>query len=476
MALKNFLIVVLIIAMTLMFSAGAAITDTLKQNSQQSRVITYVPRSMTYQGVLKNPAGEPVADSTFDAIFRIFDDESMGNQEWTQTINGIETDDQGRFSATLTNVDLGFDKDYWLEIEVGSVSLSPRYKLNMVPFAGASVVTDYAWDADKLDGLGSEEFAEANHSHLEAAGWVDDGPVIRLENPTDKIGIGTISPQASLHVVSTSVGSFGAIFGQYSGVGNYGYLGGSGYGAFGSGSFAGVYGINPASGNFGYLGSSDYGLYARSDLGTAGYFYGNVDITGDLTIANSAQIGDLIDANRIQLNQFRLLSGANAGYVLTSDASGNGTWQVLNAISGSGTSGSIPKYSGTNTITNSVIYESGNNIGIGITPSSAKLDVSGNVRIRSGLTVDNSVAVADLVDANRIYVTQFRKTGGASSGYVLTSDASGNGTWQPLPSFIYADSLRNLESKLDEVISIVNTQKEKIELLENKINNLENNR
>ncbi|MDK2849978.1 MAG: hypothetical protein PWR32_645, partial [Candidatus Woesearchaeota archaeon] len=51
----------------------------------------------------------------------------------------------------------------------------------------------------------------------------------------------------------------------------------------------------------------------------------------------------------------------------------------------SGTSANyIPKMSDTNTITNSVIYESGGNVGIGTTSPADSLDVNGDIRVRGG--------------------------------------------------------------------------------------------
>ena len=32
------------------------------------------------------------------------------------------------------------------------------------------------------------------------SGWIDDGQVVRLENPIDRVGIGTTSPRRKLHV------------------------------------------------------------------------------------------------------------------------------------------------------------------------------------------------------------------------------------------------------------------------------------
>ncbi|MHC4093379.1 MAG: hypothetical protein ACYSVY_24425, partial [Planctomycetota bacterium] len=54
---------------------------------------------------------------------------------------------------------------------------------------------------------------------------------------------------------------------------------------------------------------------------------------------------------------------------------------VAGGITGSGTANYIPKFTGTSTLANSVIYESGGNIGIGTTnPGTSKLAVNGGNR------------------------------------------------------------------------------------------------
>jgi hypothetical protein len=103
---------------------------------------------------------------------------------------------------------------------------------------------------------------------------------------------------------------------------------------------------------------------------------------------------------------FKLADGTQAaGRVLTSDASGNASWQAPAAggVGGSGTANYLSKFTSGTDIGNSVVYETAGNIGIGTTTPGAKLEVNGQVKI----------------------------TGGApGAGKVLTSDASGLATWQ----------------------------------------------
>jgi hypothetical protein len=82
---------------------------------------------------------------------------------------------------------------------------------------------------------------------------------------------------------STGYGVYGE--GPY---GNFGYLGGPLFGVYGRAMIStglGVYGQAPGTtyDNYGFLGSPSYGVYGRATSGHAGYFSGNVQVTGTLT-------------------------------------------------------------------------------------------------------------------------------------------------------------------------------------------------
>ncbi|MCK4223593.1 MAG: hypothetical protein KAX39_00330 [candidate division Zixibacteria bacterium] len=159
-------------------------------------------------------------------------------------------------------------------------------------------------------------------------GWVDDGTVVRLETSTDNVGIGTTSPEGKLHVESSNtpvihteytgttggdpkgiyakcvpvdyygkggvfeggrVGVYGQVYpsgsNYYEGVVgaalggsgvNYGVLG---YASESSGTNYGVYGSATGTGG------GSYGVYGDRGSSTgnyAGYFHGNVYVTGTL--------------------------------------------------------------------------------------------------------------------------------------------------------------------------------------------------
>lgn len=82
---------------------------------------------------------------------------------------------------------------------------------------------------------------------------------------------------------------------------------------------------------------------------------------------------------------------------------------VTSGIIGSGTTNFIPKFSDTNTITDSVIFENGGNVGIGTDSPTQRLDVnSSGIRIRHSQTPASGFAAGnqgDIVwDTNYVYI------------------------------------------------------------------------
>ena len=66
---------VFVLALAISMVLGQASIGELSSPTAKD-VITSVPRSMTYQGVLKDSEGNPVADDVYNVIFRIFNAES----------------------------------------------------------------------------------------------------------------------------------------------------------------------------------------------------------------------------------------------------------------------------------------------------------------------------------------------------------------------------------------------------------------
>ncbi|NLJ08347.1 MAG: hypothetical protein GX437_11820 [Sphingobacteriales bacterium] len=82
-------------------------------------------------------------------------------------------------------------------------------------------------------------------------------------------------------------------------------------------------------------------------------------------------------------------SDGSSGDVLSTDGSGLLSWTTK--LSGSGTSGYLSKYSSSTSLSSSILYDDGTNIGISTTSLTSKLDINGSsIRIRTSSTPSSS--------------------------------------------------------------------------------------
>jgi len=140
----------------------------------------------------------------------------------------------------------------------------------------------------------------------------------------------------------------------------------------------------------------------------------------------------LTSGGSVRLNFYG--SGNNTGtaaYNLSVDSSGNIIETANPSLTGTGTANYITKWSGTNTLTNSVMYDDGTNIGVGETSPSYKLHVGGTFRasglgsfggsVGIGTTSPDAVLVvsATSTSANAVFNTN------ANGGYITLRE---NGT------------------------------------------------
>ena len=146
-----------------------------------------------------------------------------------------------------------------------------------------------------------------------------------------------------------------------------------------------------------------------------------LEVAGDLITTGRVGIGiagpayPLHVQGRIQATGDICTNLAGGRCLSTLPVGGGGGWVVAAAaategIGGSGSANYFPIWSGTTTLGNSILYQSGGNIGIGTTTPDTALQVYGRIRMN-----------------------EFQLGAFATSGYVLTSDGSGVGAWQALP-------------------------------------------
>jgi len=321
-----------------------------------------VPQTMSYQGVLADGSGVPVPDGTYNLTFRLYSVAIGGTPLWSE-IQALVVED-AIFNAILgsvTTLNLPFDNPYWLGVSVdGGAELAPRVALTTAPYAFRTRYGDGDW-----------EFSGSN--------------IYRM---TGNVGVGTSSPSARIDVstgadravelTSSGTGSNMTLYAANpsGSVGCFYTMGATGY----PGTPTAVFGSAGATGNGGFFtcyGDDNYGLIGQSNAGgTAlwGWAYG----TGYAGYFTGGQ-GVYCDG-MTETQQFKMSTGSSNGYVLTSDASGVGTWQPASGggIGGSGTANYIPKFTASTTVGNSSFYETGGYVGLGTTIPGSRFTVVEN--------------------------------------------------------------------------------------------------
>jgi len=114
-----------------------------------------VPETISYQGVLTDGAGAPVADGSYDLTFKIYTVASGGTEIWTET--RVVDVAGGIFSVILGSVNplgIPFDNKYWLGVAVGGgAEFTPRRELTAAAYSlNARGVADSAVTAGKIAG------------------------------------------------------------------------------------------------------------------------------------------------------------------------------------------------------------------------------------------------------------------------------------------------------------------------------------
>ena len=235
-------------------------------------------------------------------------------------------------------------------------------------------------------------------------GWVDDGTVIRLATGTDKVGIGTSSPDATLEVNGLQAGTVG------------GFVSGSLHirspdtAQF---SNAAITGHNSFAGNtqLWYLGSVSS---SNDDIAFINRQNGAVSfLTNNALAVTIEDDGDVVFEKQLQVKGG--VPGLNK--VLTSDANGLATWETANG-SGWVDDGAVVRLE---TSTNDVVIGANTGFGaplelVGNTPGTVGGFASGAFQVRSPSALINGNAV----------ITGHNSFGGNKQLWYLGSTSSSN--------------------------------------------------
>jgi hypothetical protein len=297
-----------------------------------------IPETMSYQGILKDAAGDPVPDGDYAIAFALYDGPTGGSALWTET--QLLTVEDGVLNAVLgsvTPLELPFSLPYWLGMSVeGDPELTPRVELTSAPYARRA------------------EFADVAASDGD---WTVNGSDIYRYG--GNVGIGSVTtPMFPLDIWDNWNGFMGIR------IKNDNVNGASREGIYFSnedGDVAGVFTYDDGSAypNAMVIANNRPGGNLR--LNTAGMERVRIDNAGNVGIGE-ANPSSLLDVGGMaEVAGFQMTTGAAAGRVLTSNASGVGTWQEVAgfALPFEGT-GAVPETSAVfkiwSTDTGSAIY------------------------------------------------------------------------------------------------------------------------
>ncbi len=275
-----------------------------------------IPQVLGYQGRITDNSGVPVADGTYAARFRIYDDETAGALLWDSNDDSVVVA-AGAFSVMLgespqPTLSLAFDEDYWLLVTFDGEDQTPRKRLGSVGYA--YMASGIVPGTEMVDSRNNPILKGTNlGTGAGLRGDSEQGDGVRGQSSaTDGKGVYGISTATTGQTYGGSFESSSSTYGRGvfawakgttgQAVGVYGVSSSpSGYAILGeadatTGTNYGVYGKTNSSSGYGVLGEAvattgtDYGVYGKTNStdGYGGYFDGRGYFSGNVGIGTTA--------------------------------------------------------------------------------------------------------------------------------------------------------------------------------------------
>jgi hypothetical protein len=325
-----------------------------------------VPQTLSYSGALSDASGNPPSGS-HSITFALYDAEVDGNLLWSE-IQSLDIM-QGAFSAVLGSVNplnLPFDQQYWLGVQVGSDPEMPRTQLTSSPYSLNAAAAEKLGDSVLLDGSGRMRIVAAGNGAALQAETPGSGSIylrgntqgqaphhdalLKLEASSDYRGRGMLLTHRKTDDQTNNAW------------------------------FVGV----PYQGGQFQIGNSS--IHAENTNGGA-YTREAAKLTiaenGEVGVANALTVG-----GTTQTTSFKMPTNAVSGHVLTVDADGVGTWQAPGAVgSGQIADGSVTG----DKLASDLIYNSSVTISASVANGHAltvKNDVAGDGKGESGILIE----------------------------------------------------------------------------------------
>jgi hypothetical protein len=456
--------------------------------------VAAVPLTMNYQVMLTDDADQPLVDQPVDLVFRLYESERDGPARWSEehstTTNSIGVVSVVLGSVTPLVLE-DFSVPLWLEVEVNDEILAPRRELASGPYALHAADSDLLGgagpEAYSLEGHEHDaEYVNEGQADAVTADMVVPDVVSSVDGVSNDGGDIDLVAGSNVSIVPDDVANTITISATGGDDGDWTSSGDDIYRSTGNVSI----GTSQTLARLLVAGDdADYGsvVHFVGDLTTSSSRVLGLKLQGDPSFKDFMACLDPDGATRFEIGGdgnvsmsgtaemtgFTMPTGASDGHVLTSDAGGGASWQPLPVTEDNDW-----------TLDGSDVYRTTGNVGIGTSSPTEELHMSGhslglamdatnegeakilfrdhetpeterielvfdsdsqNLYMRSDddpfgsiLTVQHAGMVGvgttmpmeDLHVAGTARVDGFTMPTGANSGHVLTSDGSGNATWQ----------------------------------------------
>ncbi|HSW90040.1 MAG TPA: site-specific integrase, partial [Patescibacteria group bacterium] len=298
--------------------------------------LTRPNRVLSFQARLTTSGGAPISTAT-NISFRLFDSSSGGTELWNSGTCSIDPDDDGIFSTLLgsscgseiTSNVFTENPDVWLEVTVGSETLSPRQRIATVA---------YALNSETLRGYPPADPATANTIPvMNSSGQI----VLGYNSPSIISTLGTFAVKGNALSIVTNSSTNGNITIAPDGTGQVNLIGGTT-----SSNFFNVSNANLTTGNLitGSVANNNTGfnlLSLQSGSSLTEKFIvdalGNVTETGYLSAPGATISATYSGATPLVVNGTggQIFSIANGGNITASSLSTNGGVVYTNGAGGS---------------------------------------------------------------------------------------------------------------------------------------------